>query len=311
MFTNFTGHVDFTILGFSVLMSSPVVSFTIVLNIYVFNVVENSLIILTSVTDLNLHKPMYFFLGNLSLVDMSFTSVTLPKTMQLLLSQKKTICFVCCIAQMYFFLAVGVTESFLLALMSYDRYLAICNPLRYQLIMTQRICAFMVLGCWFGGFSSVLLPVILISKLPFCQSHDINHFFCDVSPIIQLACSDIRQLETFIFFTAIIVILGSFSVIVISYLWILLTILEIKTSTGKKKAFSTCSSHLTAISIYFGTIIFMYIRPKSKSNLNMDKQAAVFYSVVTPTLNPLIYTLRNNEFKMSLKRLVRRSFFSS
>ncbi|KAM5191640.1 olfactory receptor 6M1-like [Mantella aurantiaca] len=241
---------------------------------------------------------------------MSFTSVTLPKTMQLILSQRKNICFVCCFAQMYFFLAVGVAESFLLALMSYDRSLAICNPLRYHSIMTRGLCTILVLGCWFGVFSSVLLPVILISKLPFCQSHDINHFFCDVSPIIQLACSDIRQLEKVIFFTAIIVILGSFSVIVISYLWILVTILEITTSTGKKKTFSTCSSHLTAISIYFGTIIFMYIRPKSKSNLDMDKQTAVFYSVVTPTLNPFIYTLRNNEFKISLKKLFKRKKIS-
>nr|DBA22728.1 TPA: hypothetical protein GDO54_013737 [Pyxicephalus adspersus] len=298
--------MDFTILGFSVLMSFPILTFIIVLIIYVFNVVGNTLIIMTSVTDHNLHKPMYILLGNLSLVDMFLTSVTLPKTMQLLLSLKKTICFICCIAQMYFFLAVGGAESFLLALMSYDRYLAVCNPLRYQVIMTHKFCTVMVLGCWFGGFSSVLLPVILISQLPFCQSHDINHFICDVPPIIQLACSDIQQLEKLIFFTAIIVILGSFSVIVISYFLILMTILKIPTSTGKKKTFSTCSSHLTAISIYFGTIIFMYIRPKSKSNLDMDKQTAVFYSVVTPTLNPLIYTLRNNEFKSSLQRLVRR-----
>lgn len=305
-FNNLTDHLEFHILGFSVLMANPILSFLIILIIYIFNVVGNSLIIVVTKMDPNLYKPMYFFLGILSLVDMSFTTVTLPKTMAIFLSSKKTICFVCCIMQMYFFLSVGVTESFLLALMSYDRYLAICNSLQYNRFMTNRVCVLLVLGCWTSGLLSVLLPVILISRLQFCKSHDINHFFCDISPVIQLSCNKTKNLEMFIFVTAFIVILGTFSVIVLSYVKIVISILHISTSTGKKKAFSTCVSHLIAVLIYYGTIIFMYVRPKSKSNLDLDKQTSIFYSIITPTLNPLIYTLRNTEIKNSLKKLFKK-----
>ncbi|CAI9590686.1 unnamed protein product [Staurois parvus] len=301
---------EFTLLGLTDNAKSQIILFVFFMLVYIITCLGNSLMVITITLSTTLHTPMYFFLRNLSVVDICYTTSTVPKLLSDFLMDTKQISFFGCVAQCYFFFLLGGIEHFLLTIMAYDRYVAICHPLRYNTIVTSKVCWGLVLGCWFGGFSSVLLPVILISKLPFCQSHDINHFFCDVSPIIQLACSDIEQLEMFIFFTAIIVILGSFSVIVMSYLWILVTILEIKTSTGKKKAFSTCSSHLTAIFIYFGTIIFMYIRPKSKSNLNMDKQASVFYSVVTPTLNPLIYTLRNNEFKISLKGLFRR-FISS
>ncbi|XP_056429460.1 olfactory receptor 6M1-like [Hyla sarda] len=298
---NFTSELEFHILGFSSVLATPFLSFFILLVIYIFNVSGNSLIIVVTRMDYNLYKPMYFFLGSLALVDMSFTTVTLPKLMEIFLNPQKTICFVCCMMQMYFFLSVGVTESFHLAAMSYDRYLAICNSLQYNRIMTNRVCVFMVLGCWISGFSSVLLPVILISRLQFCNLH-INHFFCDISPVIQLSCCNTKNLEMFIFLTAFIVILGTFSVIVFSYVKIVISILRISTSSGKKKAFSTCISHLITFLIYYGTIIFMYVRPKSKSDLDIDKKTAVFYSIISPTLNPLIYTLRNNEIKNSLKK---------
>ncbi|KAG9463674.1 hypothetical protein GDO78_021319 [Eleutherodactylus coqui] len=293
-------------------MATPIFSFFIILVIYIFNVVGNSLTIVIIRMDYKLYKPMYFFLGSLACVDMSLTTVTLPKAMSILLSSKKTICFACCITQMYFFLSVGVTESFLLALMSYDRYNAICHSLHYNSIITNRVCVFTVLGCWISGLLSVLLPVILISRLTFCKSHDINHFFCDISPVIQLSCSTTKNLEMFIFFTAFIVTLGTFSVVVLSYVKIVISILHISTSTGKKKAFSTCFSHLISVLLYYGTLIFMYVRPKSKSNLDNDKQTSVFYSIVIPTLNPLIYTLRNREIKNSLKKLFKKKsvFFS-
>ncbi|XP_063312547.1 olfactory receptor 5G9-like [Pelobates fuscus] len=304
LLTNQTENLEFQFLGFSFLVTSPIFSFLFFLVIYIFNISGNTVIIIITRLDAYLQKPMYFFLGNLSLVDISFTTTTLPKLLNTILAQEKTISFVGCIMQMYFFLAVGVTESFLLAVMSYDRYVAICNPLRYTMVMKQEACTFMVLGCWMIGLLSVLPPVVIISKLPFCQSHVINHFFCDISPVIQLSCSDVHNLEMFIFFTAAMVILGTFSVIVISYVHILRSILSITTQTGKKKAFSTCASHLTSVLIYFGTIIFMYIRPKSKSNLDLDKTTSVFYSIVTPTLNPLIYSFRNNEMKSALRRTV-------
>ncbi|XP_075424048.1 olfactory receptor 6M1-like [Ascaphus truei] len=300
---NRTSLVEFTILGFPGLMAEPVFSFFILLIIYIFNVAGNTLIIIVTRMDHHLHTPMYFFLGNLSFVDISFTTVTLPKMLAIFLSQKRTISFAGCMTQMYFFLTIGTTECFLLAVMSYDRYVAICNPLKYTLIMRRESCVLMVLGCWMTGVLSVPLPIILISRLPYCQSHVINHFFCDISPVIQLSCSDIHHLEVFFSFVASVVILGTIPVILMSYVHIILTILRITSSTGKKKTFSTCASHLTVVLIYYGTIIFMYIRPKSKSNLDLDKQTSVFYSVIIPTLNPLIYSLRNTEMKNALRTL--------
>ncbi|XP_053555865.1 olfactory receptor 6F1-like [Bombina bombina] len=308
---NKTINAEFQILGFSIFMSMPIVSFFVLLTIYIFNLLGNLLIIIITRISSHLNKPMYFFICNLSIVDIGFTSVTLPKMLAIIASQKNTISFVGCITQMYFFLAIGVTESFLLALMSYDRYIAICRPLRYFVIMKTDDCTCMVLGCWLCGLLSVLLPVIIISRLPFCNSYTINHFFCDISPVIQLSCSDIHNLEMFIFFTAIVVILGTFSIIVLSYMLILQNILHIPSSTGKSKTFSTCASHLTAVMLYYGTIIFMYIRPKSKSNLDLDKQTSVFYSIITPTLNPMVYSLRNREMKYALIKLFRRQQYFS
>ncbi|XP_053555866.1 olfactory receptor 6M1-like [Bombina bombina] len=283
----------------------PTASFFVLLSVYIFNWLGNILVIILIRISSHLKTPMYFFICNLSIVDICFTTVTLPKMLAIIASQKNTISFVGCITQMYFFFAIGTTESFLLAVMSYDRYVAICRPLRYFVMMQTDDCTFMVLGCWLCGLLSILFPVIFISRLPFCHSYIINHFFCDISPVIRLSCSDIHNIEIFIFFLAIVLILGTFSMIIISYIIILQNILRIPSSTGKKKTFSTCVSHLSSVLIYYGTLMFIYVRPKSKSSLDQDKQTSLFYSLITPTLNPMVYSLRNKDMKTALIHLLR------
>ncbi|XP_053555867.1 olfactory receptor 6M1-like [Bombina bombina] len=303
---NQTNNIEFQLFGFSVFIYMPVASFFVLLSVYIFNLLGNLFIIIVTRISSHLKTPMYFFICNLSIVDICLTTVTLPKMLAIIVSTKKSISFIGCITQMYFFLAIGVTESTLLSVMSYDRYVAICQPLRYSIMMKMDDCMYMAIGCWLCGLFIVLLPVIIISRLPFCHSYIVNHFFCDLSPVIQLSCSDIHNLEMFNFFTAIVVILGTFSIIFMSYLRILQTILNIPSSIGKKKSFSTCASHLTAVMIYYGSLVFMYIRPKSKSNLDLDKQTSVFYSIITPTLNPMVYSLRNHDMKNAFIKLFQR-----
>uniref|UniRef100_A0A8C5QNE2 Olfactory receptor n=1 Tax=Leptobrachium leishanense TaxID=445787 RepID=A0A8C5QNE2_9ANUR len=294
---NTTNNMEFHFLGFST--HSPIILFLIFLLIYIFNVSGNLIIIFITSIDAHLQKPMYFFIGNLAVVDISFTTVTLPKLLSTFPLQKSTISFVGCMLQMFFFLSIGVTESFLLAVMSYDRYNAVCNP--YNAIMTNKCCKHLVLGCWMGGLLTVILPIVLISRLPFCLSRVINHFFCDISPVIQLSCSNIQNLQLFFTFISSVVVFGSFPIILLSYVQIVLNIL--RASTHRKKTFSTCSAHLTVVLIYYGSIIFIYIRPNSRSNLDLDKTTSLLYSVVTPTLNPLIYSIRNDEIKNAIKKL--------
>ncbi|XP_040217598.1 olfactory receptor 6C75-like [Rana temporaria] len=259
------------------------------------------LIIIITRIDHHLQKPMYFFISNLSCVDILFGIIILPNVMILILSHKNTISFYGCITQMYFFLCIGVTESILLAVMSYDRYVAICNPLKYTVIMTRDVCFYLAFSCWIGGFLIVFLPVFVISQLKYC-SNIINHFFCEMFPVIQLSCSDIYWLQVSFTILASVVIFGTFPIIGMSYLNILWNILSLQSLNSKKKTFSTCATHLIVVFMYYSTITFMYIRPKSESNLELDKIISVFYSVLNPILNPLIYSLRNNEIKKALRK---------
>ncbi|CAI9605609.1 unnamed protein product [Staurois parvus] len=291
-------------LGFPIFKSEPLFSFLIILFIFMFNTVQNMLIIIITRTDHHLQKPMYFFISNLSFVDILFGVIILPNVMMLILSHKNTISFYGCMTQMYFFLGIGVTESILLALMSYDRYVAICNPLKYTVIMTSDVCFSLVFSCWTGGFLSVILPVIVISQLKYC-SNVINHFFCEISPVIQLSCWDIYWLQASFTILASVVIFGTFPIIGMTYLKILWNILGLQSLRSRKKTFSTCASHLIVVFMYYSTITFMYIRPKSESNLELDKIISLFYSVVNPMVNPCIYSLRNNEIKKALRKLLK------
>nr|XP_033780842.1 olfactory receptor 6M1-like [Geotrypetes seraphini] len=299
---NITTVKEFIIIGFTGSLKIQIILFITFLLIYIVTFMGNVVIITVIRSDCRLHTPMYFFISNLSFIDLWYTSSTLPKILANFLSEKGTISFIGCILQLYFFLSLGVTENFLLAAMSYDRYVAICNPLRYAILMKKRVCIQLVTSCWFTGFMSIVIPTVLIARLPYCASNVINHFFCDISPLIQLSCSDTHLIQKFNFITAIVVILGTFFMITVSYIYIVSTILRISSSVGRKKAFSTCASHLMVVLLYYGTIIFMYVRPKAESSLEVDKAMAVFYCIVTPMLNPIIYSLRNKEVKHALNK---------
>ncbi|XP_044295624.1 olfactory receptor 6M1-like [Varanus komodoensis] len=271
---------------------------------YFLTVTGNIIIIITFKTDSHLQTPMYFFLGNLSILDIGYTSSTVPKLLSILLMEVHTISFVDCFLQSYFFFFLGTVECFLLAAMAYDRYVAICYPLRYPTIMNKRVCVLIVTACWTGGCLAPMLAAIMAANLPYCGPNGINHFFCDIPPLLKLACIDTSLAEKIVFLLSAVIILSTFLSTVVSYIYITVTILRIPSLHRRHKAFSTCASHLTVVSIYYGTVIFMYVTPTARSSFDLNKIIAVMYSVVTPMLNPMIYTLRNQDVKRAVKRIV-------
>ncbi|XP_030042232.1 olfactory receptor 11L1-like [Microcaecilia unicolor] len=297
---------EFLLLGFSNVRELQILLFVLFLLFYLLTITANILIITVVRTESCLHKPMYFFISSFSFLEIWYTTVTEPKMLTGLLTGNKTISSISCIAQFYFIFFLGATQHFLLAVMAYDRYLAICNPLRYSTIMTNSICGQLVVGSWVVGCLSISLPAALMSRLVFCGPNMIDHFFCDFSPLLKLSCTDTSLNEIIFSVVAWTVILGCFLVTMVSYICIVITILRIPSSVGRQKAFSTCASHLTVVSIFFGTVIFMYVRPKAKESSHIDKVISVFYSVIIPLLNPMIYSLRNKEMKDALKKAVNR-----
>ncbi|XP_056401073.1 olfactory receptor 1019-like [Hyla sarda] len=271
--------------------------------VYGTTLLGNSIIILLTRIDQELSTPMYYFLCNLSLLDISFISVTVPNMLFNIYTTNMSISYTGCFTQLYFFHFLGSSECFLLAIMSLDRYVAICQPLRYSHIMNTRVCLRMAIGCWISGILFSCSHTFLTLSLSFCSSNIINHYFCDIPPLLQVSSTDTHKniLEIFIFggFVA----GGCCLLILISYIFIILSILKISTTRGKSKAFSTCTSHLMVVCLFFGTILFMYLRPTSAYSLDNDKLFCVFYNVFTPMLNPIIYSFRNKEVKMAMKRL--------
>ena len=254
------------------------------------------------------HTPntMYIFLGNLSFLEIWYTTATVPKLLATCLSQVVTISVAGCITQYYFFFSMGATECILLAVMAYDRYLAICSPLRYAFLMSLQVCLWFSVGSWIGGFIAPVLPTVLVSYLNFCSSQKINHFFCDSEPIFQLSCSDTFLVEALGYTCTSVVILSSFLLTMSSYGHIVVTIIKLSSREARKKTFSTCASHLTVVTIYYGTIIFAYVRHPAKYNFTMGKVISVFYCVVTPLVNPLVYTLRNKDVKKAFRKVLAR-----
>ncbi|XP_029471672.1 olfactory receptor 1-like [Rhinatrema bivittatum] len=265
----------------------------------------NATIMALIIMDSQLHTPMYFFLNNLSLVDICFTSVTVPKMLQNMMSKSKSISFHGCIVQLYSLFCTGSMECFLLAVMAYDRYVAICKPLHYTLLMNKTSCLLLVAGCWVFTLLHSLLHIIMVMRLSFCGPNTIHHFFCDLPPLLKLSCSDTSINEILIFTEGSLVTMSPFVFIVASYVRIISTILQIHSSEGRYKAFSTCSSHLTVVALFFGTIFFTYFRPTSVNALEKESVVTVMYTVLTPLFNPFIYSLRNNEMKGALKRTFR------
>ncbi|KFO29482.1 olfactory receptor 8H1 [Fukomys damarensis] len=301
---NFTGVADFILTGLTDSEEVKLVLSVLFLLIYLITVLGNMVMILTIRLDPQLHTPMYFFLTHLSFLDLSYSSVFSPKTLQNLLTSTKSISFLGCFTQMFFFIVFGSAECFILSSMAYDRYVAICRPLYYPVIMSTRLCCALVAGSYAISFVESTVGTIFTSRLQFCNSHVIQHFFCDPMPILSLSCSDTSEVEVIIFIFAGSNLVLSLITISGSYLSILSTILKINSTAGKKKAFSTCASHLLGVTIFYSTMMFTYLKPKTSYSLGRDQVASVFYTIVIPMLNPLIYSLRNKEVKSAALRVL-------
>ncbi|XP_074854399.1 olfactory receptor 5AR1-like [Carettochelys insculpta] len=276
--------------------------FGLFLLIYVITLVGNGGMILLITINPRFHIPMYFFLGNLSFCDLCYSTIIAPKMLLNFLAERKSISYTACAVQMYFLIFFQDIECLLLAVMAYDRYVAICNPLLYLVIMPKQRCKQLVAGVYTMGLVDAMISTSLTFRLSFCSSNIINHFFCDLPPLLALSCSDTHINEIVMFAFASFIIVSSIVTVILSYIYIISTILQIRSTEGRHKAFSTCSCHLTTVVMFHGTLLFMYLRPTSSYSMDTDKIASVFYTLVIPMLNPLIYSLRNTEVKEALRK---------
>nr|XP_033780587.1 olfactory receptor 10G7-like [Geotrypetes seraphini] len=304
---NYTLVKEFILLGLPHANNLTIPLFIIFLLIYVCTLLGNLLILVTIRMNSRLHTPMYFFLFNLSFLDIWLSCVTVPKTLMNFL-EIKVISFKGCVTQLYFFHFLASTECFLYTVMAYDRYAAICHPLHYTKIMSKRVCLQMAAGTWLTGSIHSTIHTVLTFRLPYCKSNLIEYFFCDIPPVLKLACSNTSVNEAVILVNIGIVASSCFLLILVSYGHIVLAILRISTAEGRRRTFSTCASHLTVVICFFGPVTFIYLRPHSVHSV--DGAFAVFYTMVTPMLNPLIYTLRNKEVKSAIKKLTGRHIAS-
>uniref|UniRef100_A0A8C0WBL7 Olfactory receptor n=1 Tax=Castor canadensis TaxID=51338 RepID=A0A8C0WBL7_CASCN len=301
---NHTTLVEFILLGFSDVPNLQRLLFGVFLIIYIIILIGNSLIIIITKVDPSLQIPMYFFLGNFSFLEICYVSVTVPRLLQDLYRQGRNISFLACATQMYFFLVLGATECFILTAMAYDRYVAICNPLVYPLIMNSSLCTQLAAGCWTSGVPVHIGFTYFIFSLPFCGSNQLNHFFCDIPAVLTLACGDTFMIEMLIYVIALLVVTIPFLMILGSYVKIVLTVLKLPSAIGRAKSFSTCSSHLMVVAIFFGSGIITYLRPKSSHSARTDKFLSLLYTIVTPMFNPLIYCLRNKDVMVALRKFL-------
>ncbi|XP_010643114.2 olfactory receptor 6C75 [Fukomys damarensis] len=308
---NTTALTEFILLGLTNDPQWQVVLFIFLLVTYLLSVTGNLIIITLTLADHNLQTPMYFFLRNFSLLEISFTSVCIPRFLVTIVTGDKTISYNGCIAQLFFFIFLGVTEFYLLAAMSFDRYVAICRPLHYTTIMSRRVCFLLVFSSWLAGFLIIFPPIILLLQLNFCASNIIDHFICDSSPILQLSCTNTHFLELMAFFLAVITLMVTLTLVTLSYTNIIQAILKIPSTNQRKKAFSTCSSHMIVVSLSYGSCIFMYIKPSARDRVTLNKGVAVLNTSVAPLLNPFIYTLRNQQVQQAFKSIIQRMAFSS
>ncbi|XP_006143832.1 olfactory receptor 13C7 [Tupaia chinensis] len=308
--------MGFILLGLSAHPKLEKTFFVLILLMYLVILLGNGVLILVTILDSHLHTPMYFFLGNLSFLDICYTTSSVPLILDSFLNPRKTIPFSACAVQMFLSFAMGATECVLLSMMAFDRYVAICNPLRYPVVMSKAAYVPMAAGSWVAGSITAMVQTSLAMRLPFCGDNVINHFACEILAVLKLACADISinvvsMVVANVIFLGVPVLFISFS-----YVFIITAILKIPSTEGRKKAFSTCSAHLTVVVVFYGTILFMYGKPKSKDPLGADKQdladklISLFYGVVTPMLNPIIYSLRNKDVKAAVRNLVNQKCFS-
>ncbi|XP_030395297.1 olfactory receptor 1019-like [Gopherus evgoodei] len=298
---------EFRLLGLSSFPEMQPLLFMSFLIIYLLTLAGNLSICLAIWADTTIHTPMYFFLVNLSVLDISYSSVTVPNMLLMLFTKIKSLSFSNCMAQLYFLISFGGSESFLLALMAYNHYMAICQPLHYATIMNHRTCMCSAIAIWTGGFVYSALDTFFIARLPFCGPNEINHFLCEIPPLIKLACMD-TYFNEMLFFLLIGAVGGScFLLISTSYAYILSTIMKIRSAQGRRKAFSTCASHLLIILLFYGPGFFTHLRPYSSYSIDIDKVVFVFYTMVTPMLNPMIYSFRNKDMQAAFKKAMGRA----
>ncbi|XP_069318218.1 olfactory receptor 2A14-like [Eulemur rufifrons] len=303
---NQTWITEVTLLGFQVSSALEFFLFGLFSLFYTFTLLGNGVILGLICLDSRLHTPMYFFLSHLAIVDMSYASNNVPKMLGNLVNQKRTISFVPCIMQTFLYLAFAHAECLILVVMSYDRYVAICHPLHYTVIMSWRVCTTLAVTSWVFSFLLALVHLVLVLRLPFCGPHEINHFFCEILSVLKLACADTRLNQVVIFTACVFILVGPLCLVLVSYSRILLAILSIQAGEGRRKAFSTCSSHLCVVGLFFGSAIVMYMAPKSRHPEEQQKVLSLFYSFFNPMLNPLIYSLRNAEVNGALRRALRK-----
>ncbi|XP_058518473.1 olfactory receptor 2D3-like [Ochotona princeps] len=300
---NQSSVTEFVLLGLSQDPKTQVLLFFLFLVIYLLTVLGNLLIIVLIHADSRLHTPMYFFLRNLSFADLCFSTTTVPQVLVHLLVKRKTISFAGCSTQIVVLLLVGCTECALLAVMSYDRYVAVCKPLHYSTIMTHGVCVWLAVGSWVSGAFVSLVDTTFTLRLPYRGKNIINHFFCEPPALLKLASADTYSTEMAIFAMGVVILLAPVSLILTSYWNIISTVIRMQSGEGRLKAFSTCGSHLIVVLLFYGSAIFAYMRPNSKVMSERDKTISVFYSAVTPMLNPIIYSLRNKDVKGALWRV--------
>ncbi|XP_036115932.1 olfactory receptor 10A3-like [Molossus molossus] len=303
---NQSSVVEFILLGFSNFPELQEQLFGVFLTMYLVTLVGNAIIIVIICLEQSLQVPMYLFLQNLSAVDVSLSAAIMPQMLVVLSTEKTPISFVRCFVQMYFIISFGGTECFLLVAMAYDRFVAICQPLRYPMIMNKRVFLKFVTFSWVFGFLVSTVQISWVSSFPFCGPSEINHISCETPPVLELTYADTFLFEMYSFIGSILVIICPFLLILLSYIRILFAILKMPSTTGRQKAFSTCASHLTSVTLFYGTASLTYLQPRSSYSPETKKLMSLAYSLLTPLLNPLIYTLRNSEMKRALMKLCRR-----
>ncbi|VFV29041.1 olfactory receptor 12d2-like [Lynx pardinus] len=304
---NQTSATAFLLLGVTDIQALQPYLFVVFLAIYVVSVVGNGAVLLVVVSDPRLHLPMYFFLGNLSCLDICYSTVTMPRMLENFFSTHKAISFLGCISQLHFFHFLGSTEAMLLAVKAFDRFVAICRPLHYSVIMNYQLCTRMAVTVWTIGFFHALLHSMMTSRLNFCGSHQIHHFFCDVKPLLELACGNTELNQWLLNTVTGTIAMGPFFLTLLSYFSIIISLFsKTHSCSALRKALSTCASHFMVVILFYAPVIFTYISPTSGSSMDQDQVAAIMYSVVTPMLNPLIYTLRNKDVKAALSSVFTR-----
>uniref|UniRef100_F6ZH84 Olfactory receptor n=1 Tax=Monodelphis domestica TaxID=13616 RepID=F6ZH84_MONDO len=305
--SNHTEVIMFVFIGFTNHLEIQISLFLMFLLIYIFTMVGNLGLVLLVAMDSRLHTPMYHFLSVLSFLDACYSSVITPKMLVNFLAENKTISFSGCVTQMLISITFGTTECFLLAVMAYDRYIAICNPLLYTAIMSPQVYVPLIIGSYVAGVLHAIIHTVATFHLSFCASNEIRHIFCDIPPLLAISCSDTHVNELLLFTFVSSIEIFTILIVLVSYGFILAAILRIRSTEGRKKVFSTCGSHLTGVSIYHGTILFMYLRPTASYSLQHDMIVSVFYTIVIPMLNPIIYSLRNKDVKDAIKKVLGRN----